>query len=275
MPMLAEDQVRDYNDHGYLYPLPAVSADAAQALREDLAELEKREGADLWKRTKFKPHLLIKSLNELVRTPAILDAVEGVLGPDFLVWGVGHFAKPPHHGGYYSWHQDATYWGLSKPDLVTAWVALTPSTVESGCLRVIPGSHKHEQLPHRDTFAENNLLSRGQEVAVEVDETQAVDLVLKPGEMSLHHTMLVHGSGRNESDEPRIGIAIRYVAAHVSHTPGFRDSATLVRGNDRFGHYIPEPTPSGNFDPACVALYEDIVQDRVRRRDAIATGTAA
>src|SRR4029077_19544658 len=103
------------------------------------------------------------------------------------------------------WHQDSTYWGLSTPDVVTAWVAFTPSTVESGCMRVIPGSHLVDQLPHRDTFARHNLLSRGQEVAVEVDETKAQDVVLQPGEMSIHHVRLVHGSNVNRSSHRRIG----------------------------------------------------------------------
>lgn len=274
MPALTVDQVRHYHDHGYLCPLPAISADAAQALHRDLDALQARAGADLWAKTKMKPHLLIKSLNDLARTPAILDAVEAILGADVLVWGVAHFAKPPHHPGFISWHQDGTYWGLSEPALLTAWVALTPSTLQSGCVRVLPGSHQYEQLPHRDTFAKNNMLSRGQEVAVEVDENKTVALELQPGEMSLHHTMTVHGSGPNTSDLPRIGIAIRYIAARVAHAPGFKDSATLVRGNDRFGHYVLEPTPTGDFDPECVAFYDEMAQERRRMKDAIVAASA-
>src|SRR5262249_57420913 len=112
--------------------------------------------------------------------PAILDAVGDVIGPDILVWSSSFFIKEPRDGAYVSWHQDATYWGLSEPDVVTAWIALTPSTVESGAMRMVPGTH-HEQVAHHDTFAPGNLLSRGQEIAVEVDEARAVDVVLQPG----------------------------------------------------------------------------------------------
>lgn len=275
MPALTYNQIRRFDDEGYLCPLPAISADATGALRADLAALEAREGPTLWSRTKFKPHLLIKSLNDLIRTPAILDAVGALLGPDFLVWGVGYLAKPARDLGFFSWQQDATYWGLTEPDLVTAWVALTPSTVESGCVRVLPGSHKHLQLPHRDTNAANNMLSRRQEVAVEVDETKAVDLELRPGEMSLHHLMMVHGSRANVTDQPRIGVAIRYIAAHVGHAPGFRESATLVRGHDRFGHYILEPRPTTDFDENCVALYNEMAQETHRRKEAMAARSLA
>ncbi|MGH7187143.1 MAG: phytanoyl-CoA dioxygenase family protein, partial [Pseudomonadota bacterium] len=155
-------------------------------------------------------------------------------------------------------------WGLSTPDVVTAWVAFTPSTVESGCMRVIPGSHLVDQLPHRDTFADGNLLSRGQEVAVKVDEGKALDVVLEPGQMSLHHVLIVHGSGPNRSHHRRIGYSIRYVAAHVSQISGVRHSATLVRGADRFGNFDHEPAPRFDFDPDAVA-YHDALAERLEK----------
>lgn len=254
-----------FSDEGYYAPLPAIEPEHAAALHADLNRLEREHGAEVWKRTKLKPHLLIKSINDLMRTPAILDAVGRVLGPDVMVWGVGIFAKPARSSDFFSWHQDSTYWGLSEPALATAWVALTPSTSESGCMRVVPGSHKQAQIPHRETATPGNLLSRGQEVAVEVDERQAVDLVLRPGQMSLHNVMTVHGSNPNRADHPRIGIGIRYIAAHVAHAPGFRDSATLVRGQDHYGHYVLEPKPAHDFDPDCVALYDQMVVESRRR----------
>lgn len=264
MISLHDDIATRYARDGYAAPLPAIGADQASALAADLDRLLAEHGPGVWQRTKLKPHLLIKSINDLVHTPAILDAVEQALGPDLMVWGVGLFNKPAGETGFYAWHQDATYWGLSEPALATAWIALTPSTPANGCLRVIPGSHHQARIPHREIVGTGNLLSRGQEVAVEVDEAEAVDLVLAPGEMSLHHVMLVHGSEPNRSAGPRIGIGIRYIAGHIAPADGFEDSATLVRGRDH-GHFIAEPRPMCDFDPACQSLYDRIVvQSRAR-----------
>ena len=163
----------------------------------------------------------------------MLDAVEQVIGPNILVWGSSFFIKEPQNPSFVSWHQDSTYWGLEPADIVTAWVALSESIHENGAMRVIPGSHKLDQAPHRDTFAADNLLSRGQEIMVEVDESKAVELRLQPGEMSLHHVRLIHGSEPNPSTKRRIGFAIRYVPTYVRQAAGLRDSATLVRGVDR------------------------------------------
>ena len=138
----------------------------------------------------------------MCRNPRILDAVEGVIGPNILVWGANFFLKEPRSDAYVSWHQDATYWGLEPADIVTAWVALTPSTVESGCMRVVPGTHSDGILAHRETWADDNLLSRGQEIAVDVDLDKVVDVVLKPGEMSLHHVKIAHNSEPNRAAHP-------------------------------------------------------------------------
>ncbi|NTE65123.1 phytanoyl-CoA dioxygenase family protein [Agrobacterium tumefaciens] len=265
--MMQHDLRTQYENDGYYFPLPAIEPTQAEAIAADLTRLETVHGTDVWKRTKMKPHLLIKSINDLMRTPKILDAVEAVLGPDILVWGVGIFMKPAHDPRFFAWHQDSTYWGLSEPAVTTAWVALTPSTEQNGCVRVVPGSHLHEQIPHRETSGTENFLSRGQEIAVDVNEDEAVDMVLEPGEMSLHHVMTVHGSKANTSDIPRIGIGIRYIAVRVAHAPGFEDSATLVRGYDSHGHYLLEPQPQTDFDPKCVEFYDRIVAESKKRAD--------
>ena len=183
-----------------------------------------------------------------------------ILGPNVLCWASGFFWKPAKDPAFISWHQDSTYWGLSHADICTAWIALTPSTAESGCMQVVPGTHHREQVAHRDTFADNNLLSRGQEIAVEVDPADVVDVELQPGEMSLHHVRLFHGSEPNRSDEPRIGFAVRYIPTYIRQTAGARDSATLVRGVDDFGHFDPEPRPATDFDPACVAFHKAMLE---------------
>ncbi|MDQ7251056.1 phytanoyl-CoA dioxygenase family protein [Dongia sedimenti] len=267
--LLSEDQVRQYKSKGYVFPIPALTADEAHATRARMEDLEARE-PDLWMRSKIKPYLLQKWMNDLMRHPRILDAVEDVIGPNILAWAVGHFDKKPHDPGFLAWHQDGTYWGLSQPDGVAAWVALTPSRRENGCLRVVPGTHLKGQIPHRDTYAATNLASRGQEIAVDVDEADAVDLELRPGEISLHHIMLVHGSEPNHSDTRRCGIVLRYVAAHVRPMDGFKDSATLVRGIDPYGHFASEPVPARDFDPPAVAFYNEITAEFRRRKETIA-----
>ncbi len=153
--------------------------------------------------------------------PAIVDVVEDLVGPDILCWTTSFFIKEPGSAGFVSWHRDATYWGLDPEEVVTAWVAINHSNVESGCMRVIPGTHV-------DTFHQDNLLTRGQEISVQVDESRAVDIVLRPGEISLHDIKLVHGSAPNGSRDRRIGLEIRYVPTRVRQTLQ-QDSATPPR----------------------------------------------
>ena len=128
-------------------------------------------------------------------------------------------------------------------------------------MRVVPGTHR-AQIAHRDTFADRNLLSRGQEIAVEVDERQAVDVVLAPGQMSLHHVLIVHGSNPNGAARPRIGLAIRYIPTRLRQLSPMKDTATLVRGEDRYGHFEPEPRPAFDFAPDAVRFHA-AVSDRL------------
>ena len=247
-----------YRRDGVLFPLPAIGGAEGGALLDKLEALEAREGGQISRRTNHKPHLLLSWLADLVRDARILDRVEAVIGPNIFCWSSDFFVKNPGDRKRVTWHQDSTYWGLSAPDIVTAWVALTPSTVESGCMRVVPGSHLMDQLPHRDTFAEQNMLTRGQEVQVEVDESQAVDVVLAQGEMSLHHVRLIHGSEPNNGTHRRIGFAIRYVPTYVRQVAGSHDSATLVRGVDRYHNFEEEQRPLADMSAEAQAYHAAI-----------------
>jgi non-haem Fe2+, alpha-ketoglutarate-dependent halogenase len=251
--------VHAFAANGYLSPLDGLSEGDVAELNRRVAALEVTRPGWLLAKTTKKPHLLLTWLNALVHDARILDPVERILGPNLLCWGASFFAKRANDPGMVTWHQDSTYWGLSKPDIVTAWVAFTPSHRENGCMRLIPGSHTVDQLPHRDTYDPNNLLTRGQEVAVEVDESKAVDVVLAPGQFSLHHVRLVHGSEPNTSDEPRIGFAIRYLPTYVKQVSGNADSATLVRGVDEFGYFEMEPAPAADFHPDAVAFHARVM----------------
>lgn len=259
MHALTPAQVDDYNRSGYFFPLRAFSAEIALRYRCRLEDTEAKAGGPLRAGLRNKPHLFLTWAAEIVRHPAILDAVEDVLGPDLLCWSSSFFIKDARDPGYVSWHQDSTYWGLSRPDIVTAWVALSVSHPANGCMRVIPGSHLRDQLPHKDTFAPNNLLSRGQEVMVEVNPGEAVDLELQPGEFSLHHVRIVHGSEPNHADYRRIGYAIRYLPTSVKQVVGARDTASLVRGVDEYHHFDPEPAPKADFDADAMAFHQKVV----------------
>src|ERR1700675_3443864 len=249
--------VEQYDRDGYYFPVRVLSDDEARQQRERLERVERDLGGPLRGVYRIKPHLLFTRLAELVRHPVLLDAVEDVLGPDLLCWNSSFFTKEARSPGFVAWHQDATYWGLSEPDVRTAGVAFTPSTAENGNMRVMPGSHR-TLVAHVDTFHPDNLLSRGQEITVEVDEREAADIILQPGEMSLHHVMIVHGSGANPSDDRRIGFAIRYIPTRIRQVAGPRDSATLVLGEDAFGHFEREPRPVADLDPAMLTLHAEI-----------------
>mgnify|MGYP006273158799 FL=1 len=258
---LTEAEKAGYDRDGYLFPLRVMDRDAAAQARSRVEAFERSLGGPLPKDLRHKPHLYSTTIDAIVRDPAILDRVEGILGPDILCWETVLFIKEPRDPAYISWHQDVAYWGLEPYDVLTAWVALSPSTRASGCMRVLPGSHAGGIAAHKDTFAPNNMLSRGQEMQVEVDEAKVVDIVLQPGEMSLHHVKIAHGSDPNTGSDRRIGLAIRYIPASVRQTIAANDTATLVRGVDRFGHFEPEPRPSGDFSAEGLE-----VQKRLRER---------
>jgi len=261
MGRLPAAAIAHYREHGYYAPVRVMSSDDAARVRAQLEAHEAAHGA-LKGSMRHKSHLLFTWLDSLIRHPAILDAVEGVIGPDILCWSSSFFIKEARDPGFVSWHQDSTYWGLDPADIVTAWVALSESTAENGAMRVIPDTQRLEQVAHRDTFAADNLLTRGQEIAVDVDGSKAVMLALQPGEMSLHHVRLIHGSDPNPSGKRRIGFAIRYLPTHVRQVVGTRDSATLVRGVDRFHNFEPEQPPERDLSDAAIAFHAHVMGDQ-------------
>ena len=246
-----------YASVGYYSPLRVLDDEEVHEFRSRffdfyekkktrLATISAREQSSLLSET----HTSLEWVYRLASHPRVLNAVQEILGPDLLIWGSRWFSKMPGDKTYVSWHQDGTYWGLKPPKVTTAWIALSTSGPENGGLRVIPRSHLRGMLPQIETYASDNALSRGQEIAVEVDESQAIDLVLHPGEMSLHHIGMVHGSKANSSTQPRIGIAIRYIASEVVQTGSELPYAMLVRGEDHYRHFGLLPPPSGGMTEA-------------------------
>lgn len=253
---LTPDAESRYRRDGFLCPVPAIGAAQAAATLKKIEAVEAQHGGAWPREAAFKPHLLYPWLNEIVRHPSILDPVEDILGPDILCWQSRFFIKDPSDGGFVSWHQDVTYWGVDiTENILTAWLAFTPATAGNGVMKVIPGSHKNKLLPHREG-AGSKLTVRGQEVAVEVDESKAVYMELAAGEMSLHHVLLFHASDVNTSTQRRVGLAIRYLPTRVKPLAGLpKDYVSLVRGADNYHHFHLETPPAHELDPAALAQY--------------------
>jgi len=251
---LTAAQIEGYERDGYVSPVPVLSPAETAHFRQAFEEVAARLGGRPLAQSLGHSQAYFRWAYDLATHPAILDAVEDLLGPDILVWTVSIFPKYPRDPGYISWHQDGTYWGLDSTRVTTAWVALTDSSVDNGCMRVVPGSHRRPILPHRDTYAPENRLSRGQEIEVAVDEREAVDIVLRPGEMSLHHVNIIHGSNPNPSDRSRIGFAPRYTTPSTRQVDGEPPTAILARGRDAHGHFqlVPAP-PTLGLDEAIAA----------------------
>jgi len=188
--------------------------------------------------------------------------VMDILGPDLLCWAASFFAKAPGEPEHVPWHQDATYWGLSEPRALTAWIAFSPSLRENGCMRVVPRTHLGP-APHRDTFSASNMLPGREEVALDIDEAQVVNVVLQPGEMSLHDLLIVHGSRPNDGGVRRVGFAVRYIAGDLAQTGVERVSATLISGRDH-GTFDLETEPEGEFHPAALRRHAEITRRWMR-----------
>ena len=255
-------EVERYGRDGFLAPVAALTPAQASDYREKLEAFERSVGGPLTSdrtdpRYRSRTHVLLAWVHELVRHPAILDAVEALIGPDILVYTSTWFIKEPQSPAIAAWHQDATYFGLRPYVHVTAWLALTDATAGNGCMEFLPGSHQRGQLPHRAGVVASSVNRAGQAVVVEIDDAPAVHAPLRAGEFSLHHTLCLHRSQPNRSAGRRIGLAISYVPTSVRHLGvKHKTPAMLVRGVDRFGHFALEPAPVADLDEAARAAYE-------------------
>jgi ectoine hydroxylase-related dioxygenase (phytanoyl-CoA dioxygenase family) len=252
-------QIESYRTDGFLFPVRVSEPQGASRWRGELEELERSHGTLHYLP---KAHLVLPLADRLARDSAVLDAVESLLGPDILLWDSTFIIKEPGSGKKVSWHQDLTYWGLDPQDVVSIWLALSPASVQSGCMRMISGTQDGPLMAHQENTASDNLLSRGQTIAGTIDERIAVDVVLAPGEMSLHHGRVWHGSNPNISADRRIGFNAQYLAPWVRQVVGDWDSALLARGHDRFGHFEAESPPTGAFVPQEVSRQQSIAARR-------------
>jgi ectoine hydroxylase-related dioxygenase (phytanoyl-CoA dioxygenase family) len=181
----------------------------------------------------------------LVSDERLLDVAQVFVGPDIALFASHYISKPPFSGQPVLWHQDAAYWPLEPMNVVTMWLAIDHSTPENGCLQVIPGSHKSSIQGLRENTTVESVL--GSEVDVDVDESQAVDLILRPGDAEVHHPNILHGSKANTSPHRRCGLTIRYIPTSTRILGDEQPfaSALLVRGEPGVNAYQPHPT----YDP--------------------------
>ena len=253
---LTDLQVSQFQETGFLSAFPVLSADQARHLRANLETFEAENDGVLTGSLRFKNHLLFKWLSDLIRSPKILDAVEDIIGHNIMVWSTDWWIKEANSPQFVSWHQDSQYWGLDTDKLITVWVALSPSTIQSGCMRVLPGSHLGPDLVHEETYHDDNMLTRGQSID-DVDEDQAVNLLVDTGQAVLFAFRIAHASYPNQTDDRRIGLAIRYIPPDAQQQFSDQDSAALVRGVDNYQHFKLEPEPRYDFDPVAVAFHKE------------------
>lgn len=212
----AEDRRRRFEVDGYLFPYPVLSTEETASYRAHLEELGQALGGRLNRIDHC--HNFLPWSYRLASLPRVLDAVEELLGPEIFLQATRVFAKYPGESAYVSWHQDGTYTNLMATPCVTTWIALCDSDLDNGCVRVLPGSHRLGEIAHREQQDDLNLLSHGQTAQLEIDDRQVVDMVLREGEMSIHHMSLLHSSRPNRSDRPRIGFSASYVTPDAPYS---------------------------------------------------------
>nr|ADI22190.1 hypothetical protein [uncultured gamma proteobacterium HF0200_34B07]ADI22296.1 hypothetical protein [uncultured actinobacterium HF0200_46I24] len=257
---LSGDEISRYQKDGVVAPITVMSASDASELRHRLESAESSFPQIIGPEKRNNAHYVLACLDEIVHREEILDAVACLIGPDIVLTNTVLFIKEPNSLHHVTYHQDATYMGLEPQNSLTAWIALTESTCENGCVRMIQGSHLLEVQQHIDTFGEDNILTRGQQIE-NVDEKHALDIELEPGQMSLHHARTIHGSRPNKTNERRIGIALQSFAHPSTRQVHGQDYALLVRGCDDYGNFTKGPRPNAEVDLANV-----VFRDRVNNR---------
>ena len=243
MSFLNEKQLKDYEDHGFVAPINVLTLEEATKIKEEIEYIEKKWPDELIGLGRNNVHYISPIFDQVCHNSKILDAVESIIGKDILVGGTTLFIKDTDKKGFVSWHQDAKYIGFEPHNWVTAWLAITDANEENGCMRMWPGSHKEKIKKHKDTFNENNLLTRGQTVQnVPLEDT--TPNILKAGQLSLHHPMIVHGSGSNKSNIRRIGFVIQsYIGTNVDQVIG-KVYVQQARGKDNFKYHEHTKRPS-------------------------------
>lgn len=256
--VLSRDQINHFQEFGFIACVDVMSEDEANHYKTKLEIAERDHPEHINPEKRNNAHLCFTFLDELAHHPRIVGAVEDLLGPNLSLWASVLFIKEPSSKHFVSWHQDATYMGMSSNDFVTPWLALSHSNQNTGCMSMIPGSHKRHIQQHNDTYGENNILTRGQQIE-NVDESSAVDLVLKPGQMSLHHGEIIHGSRPNMSHQRRIGFALQsYMRPDVKQIKGENYWLDILGNNNRGKASTSLPRPTADAMPESTRLRDQV-----------------
>jgi ectoine hydroxylase-related dioxygenase (phytanoyl-CoA dioxygenase family) len=266
MKALTQAQVESYRYNGFLFPIPALNADEIAACLAGLQRLETELGTPVAEADiKWRSHAYAHApwFNTLIRHPAILDAIEDLIGPDILVWTSTFFIKEPRSPTFAAWHQDGTYFGLEPHEQVCAWVALTDASAEAGCMEQLSSRGEPRQYRHAPLGLAHSINRAGQTIMEPLDEAAPVAMALRAGEFSLHHEWAVHRSAPNNASYRRVGIGLNYIPPHVRVDGPVRLKAMLVRGEDRYGHFDLIDPPAGERDAAALAVHQ-AVSDRYR-----------
>ena len=251
--------------------MPAARADVyAEKYRAFIDRYQGHPDYSRW--TYGKTELLLRWVVQLASEQALLDTVETLIGPDILLWNAFLPAKPPRSQGHFGWHQDATYWPVTPTEqIVSVWVALGPVNQHNGAMQMVRGSHRLGAVPHEKTFDKHSMLRRGQRTPVDEDDPKIVDIKLLPGQASFHHTLTLHRSRPNRSDQWRLGVGLNYAAAEVGPLPGHSDTAMLLRGSCGSTGFVLEDSPDFDLSPTAIARFEAAERPQ-RARYADATG---
>jgi hypothetical protein len=259
--MLTAEQVDRYRYDGYLFPFAALSSEEIAECLGGLGRFERKLGKPVTeadRKWRSAGYIFLPWADGLVRHPRILDAVESLIGPDILVYTSTFFIKEANSPVFAAWHQDATYFGLTPHEHVTAWVALTDATCEAGCMEVLSSRGAARQLRHAALGLANSINGGGQAIVEHFDQQGAVAMELSAGSFSLHHTLCRHRSAPNRASHRRIGLGISYIPAHVRTIGSYRLSALLVRGRDTGGHFDLLPSLQSELGPAELARHERV-----------------
>ena len=252
--VMTEQQLRDFRSNGFVAPIDCLSPEEAAACMRKIEEYEAATGEDISEKIRARAVLAFKWLLDLARHPRIAGALQDAIGPNVILMFCAVWSKQPGGSAFVSWHQDGAYNPFDNNEGATAWIALTDSTPETGCVKAIPGSHRQGFLHHDERYDENNMVSRGQTVTG-IDETQAIDMAMRAGQFSIHHEMVVHGSGQNVGKDRRVGISFACVATETKALSG-PQTGVLIAGDNVPGHWTLNREPAFDLDPVGMAELE-------------------
>jgi non-haem Fe2+, alpha-ketoglutarate-dependent halogenase len=260
MGTLPAEKVAQWKHHGFLSPFPLLDEEGLRACRQGVARYEAWLGSPINAhqdmRWRSMPYLLLPWAAKLARDPRILDRVEDLLGPDFLIFTSTFFIKEPHSPTIAAWHQDSTYYGLEPKEEVTVWIALTEASEAAGCMDALSFQGRPRQLSHVSRVVENSVNRAGQIITEPLGDSAPVSMPLRPGWFSMHHGLCPHRSGPNIASHRRIGLGLNYIPTHARPSGSIRQAALLVRGTDRYGHFEPAAWPTQELGESELKAHE-------------------